>query len=60
MHEVYGVHVAAFVVVLNPVVQPAQTRLLVGVPGTNTYWPGIHVAYGAHTLSLVVVPGVVR
>jgi hypothetical protein len=51
---------AALVVVLNPPAHAAQTRLLLDVPCTITYSPGLQTAYGAHTLSLTVVPAVTR
>ena len=57
-HEVYGVHIAALVVVLNPVVHAAQTRSLLGVSCTITYVPGSQTVYGVHVLSLIGVPGV--
>jgi hypothetical protein len=57
---VNGVQVAALVVALNPALHAAQTRLLLDVACTITYWPGLQTVYAAHTLSLSVVPEVTR
>lgn len=55
-HCVNAVHIAAFVVVVKPVLQVMQARSVVAVPSACTNSPGMHTVYGVQVLSVVDVP----
>ena len=54
----HAVHVAAFEVVekLEPAMQLAQTRLVVGVHAVEANWPALQVAHVLHAGAVAPVP----